>query len=375
MDKGIDISFKLANLVDRLSPLDMAGKGKQPKVPMPTGTGISKTPSVTGSSTGGTTTATIEASSSGSRQTTLDTYMSPTPPAARKRALNTPEDLAAKRAAQDSSSEGEDEWQAQMRNNIMKEVGLSTEQVERVMKIVVEAFKAQVVREAKKVATQIVQDDYEVRRSSNSIIIHRADQWVGTEGEMNLAEKVTMAIHHMVGGAVSILDAFVLGRWVDQSPPTAVLVTFGSRSQKTTFFKILARRVSGDEKLRNISCRDAFPKKLVESAKEIAKKGGALKSAGTIAAFRVVARGPGCVPILEVKGVLDGGRKEAKWRIYSEASARNEGGRRRLPSTPRKEGGSSLSLPRTGALEDADEIVRLDISEDRMCSEDFQGRL
>ena len=369
MDKGIDISFKLSNLVDRLSPLDMAGKGKQPKVPMPTGSG--KTPSTTGSTTLSTTTATIEGSSSGSRQTTLDTFMSPTPPAARKRALNTPEDLAAKRAAQESSSDGEEEWQTQMRNNIMKEVGLSTDQVERVMKIVLEAFKAQVVRESKKIATQIVQDDYDIRRSSNSIIIHRADQWVGNEGEMNLAEKVTMAIHQMAGGAVSVLDAFVLGRWIEQSPPTAVMVTFGSRSQKTTFFKILAKRVSGDAKLRNISCRDAFPKKLVESAKEIAKKGGMLKNTGEIAAFRVVARGPGCVPILEVKGALDGGRREAKWRIYSDTAVRSEGGRRRLPSTPRKEGGSSMSLPQTATLEDADEIVRLDISEDQICTEEY----
>ena len=135
---------------------------------------------------------------------------------------------------------------------------------------------------------------------------------MGTKGDMNLVEKVTMVIHHMVGRPVSVLDAFVLGRWINQSPPMEVMVTFGSRSQKTMFFKILAKRVTGEAKLRNISCRDAFPKKLVEIAKEIAKKGGMLKNTGANAVFRVVTRGPGCVPILEVKGILEGGRKEAK---------------------------------------------------------------
>ena len=374
MEKGIDISFKLSNLVDRLSSStsDMAGKGKQHKVPMPTG---SKNISGVGRSAASNisiTSAIVEASTPGGRQTTMDTFMTTTP---RKRALNTPEDNAAKRAAQDNSDGEHEEWQAQMRNNIIKEVGLTPEQAEKVMKIVVDTFKAQVVREAKKVATRIVQDDYEARRSTSSVIIHRADQWVGESSEpgLNLAEKVTMAIHHLTFGAVAVLDAFVLGRWSDQTPPTAVMVTFGSRGQKTTFFKILAKKVAGDPKLRNISCRDAFPKKLVESAKEIAKKGGLLKTSGEIVAFRVVARGPGCVPVLEVKGHLDGGRREAKWRVYTEgASSSGQGGRRRLPSTPRKGGGSSLSLPaRVETGEDFDEIVRLDISEDQICTEEY----
>ena len=112
--------------------------------------------------------------------------------------------------------------------------------------------------------TRILQDDFVVRRRAISVIIPSADQWVGKSSEpgLNLAEKVTMDIHHLACGAVAVLDAFVLGRWTDQTLLTVVMITFGSFSQKMTFFKILAKKVSGDSRSRNISCRDAFPKKL-----------------------------------------------------------------------------------------------------------------
>ena len=90
----------------------------------------------------------------------------------------------------------------------------------------------------------------------------------------------------MTAGSVAVLDAFTLGRWDAASPPTAVLLTLGSRSQKNTFFKILARRAAkGDQEIRVISCRDAFPKKHLQAAKNLAKRGNALRTGGSVASF------------------------------------------------------------------------------------------
>jgi hypothetical protein len=289
---------------------------------------------------------------------------------------------AAKRAAQEdeAASEGEAEWQHEMRTNIEKEVGLTEEQVAKVMNIVLRAFRLRVVQEARKVAMQIVGEDQDTRKSYNSIIIHRADQWVDKEGgqlNLTLAEKVTVAIHQLTAGSVAVLDAYTLGRWDSPTPVSAVLVTFGSRTQKTTFFKILARRASQDQRLRLISCRDAFPRKLVKDAKELADKGNGLRKAGAIAAFRVVARGSGCFPILEVKGWAAEGRREARWRIHEEETP-----------LPQRETGTSRKLTKTGTLpstparlpgiermsvggQDEDVIVRLDMSDEQLFVEDF----
>ncbi len=132
----------------------------------------------------------------------------------------------AKRVQEDGdSSEGdpaEAEWQLEMRKEIIKEAGLTEDQVSKVMGIVMKAFKLRVTEEARKVARQAVGEDQDARKSGNSIIIHRADQWVAKEGgpmNLNLAEKVTMAVHRMTAGSVAVLDAFTLGRWDAASPP------------------------------------------------------------------------------------------------------------------------------------------------------------
>jgi len=115
---------------------------------------------------------------------------------------------AAKRVQEDGDSSdgdvGEAEWQNEMRREMMKEAGLTEEQTAKVMGIVMKAFKLRVIEEARKVARQAVFEDQDARKCSTSIIIHRADQWVAKEGgplNLNLAEKVTMAVHNMTAGA------------------------------------------------------------------------------------------------------------------------------------------------------------------------------
>ena len=254
-------------------------------------------------------------------------------------------DRQAKRTAQEDESDREDQWQDELRNNIAKEAGLTAEQVSKVMNLVMEAFKIRVVQEARKAAIEYLGTEHDSRRSLQSIIIHRADTWVGKEGgplNLNLAERVTRAIHAMTDGAVTILDSYSLGRWDSPTPSSAVLVVFGSRTQKTTFFKILARRAPLDPHLREISCRDAFPKKYVHAAKDLAQRGSTLRTQGKIASFRIVARGNGCFPVLEVKGRDEQGRKDARWRVYI-LEERGEGGDIRplarpgsVPATPGK---------------------------------------
>jgi hypothetical protein len=144
------------------------------------------------------------------------------------------------------------------------------------------------------------------------------------------------------------------------------------------FFKILARKVGSVPQLKVISCRDAFPRKLVKDSKELADKGNAMRASGEIASFRVVARGPGCIPVLEVKGWLGDGRREPRWSVYAgvEPLPQRDGGSRTpqtrtltrtgsVPSTPsRPPGIQRLSVP--PGTEQEEEIVRLDMSDDEI---------
>ena len=70
--------------------------------------------------------------------------------------------------------------------------------------------------------------------------------------------------------------------------------------------------------MKAISCRDAFPKQYLQQAKELAREGGELKAGGRIVASRVIARGYGCIPELEIKGLAGDGKRETRWRVHQE---------------------------------------------------------
>ena len=82
-------------------------------------------------------------------------------------------------------------------------------------------------------------------------------------------------------------------------------MTFGSIAQKATFYKVVAKNVKAGnfegEKKKAISCRDALPKKYINEAKRLVQKGHVLKRNGQANSFRVVAQGPGCIPVLQVR--------------------------------------------------------------------------
>jgi hypothetical protein len=407
MTEKVEISFKLSNLVDRISgPANMTGKGKpvknskgargaeapQPVVPQPGSAAAAAAAAATAAAS-----APAGAAGGGRPSTSrqfMENFLQGAATPTKRTREETEEESIAKRAAPEEegdASEGEQQWQQEMRSNMEKEAGLTEEQVVKVMDIVMRAFRLRVVYEAKKVATQTILEEQDVRKSFNSIIIHKADQWVkdGAEGrpfppsfELTLAEKVTVGIHHMTGGAVAVLDAYSLGRWDSPTPVNSVLVTFGSRAQKSTFFKILAKKASFDPKLRAISCRDAFPKKMVKDAKALADRGNALRTNGAIASFRVVARGVGCIPVLEVKGWAEGGQRESRWRVHTEAppQPQRDGGARTpraliragtTPSTPSRPPGIRRLSVVGGGFEDATETVSLGMSDEEICTEAY----
>ena len=336
-------SFKLSNFVDRFSAnsTDMTKKGANIAPSK-----LKATAAAQGQGKG------QPEDSSRSRQIMENFVQTTTTGVTTPQKRNRPEDDQAldrhakrtEHAQEDENEEArEEEWQEELRNNIAKEVGLTDVQVSKVMSLVMEAFKVRVVQEARKAAIEYLGTEHDSRRSLQSIIIHRADSWVGKEGgplNLNLAERVTRAIHAMSDGSLTVLDAYTLGRWDSPTPSSAVLVVFGSRTQKTTFFKILARRAPSDPQLREISCRDAFPKKYVHAAKDLAQRGSTLRTQGKIASFRIVARGNGCFPVLEVKGRDEQGRKETRWRVYVHEE-RGEGGETRLLARP----GSAPATP------------------------------
>jgi hypothetical protein len=309
--------------------------------------------------------------------------------AAKKTAQDGEEDVF--EDAEDAMGDVEDKLEA-MRKKIMERAGLSPQQVEMVMEVVTEGIKeimqtqtrlaaAAAAKEATKAATEAAREEAsryrEADRCRKSIIMHNADRWVGDiNNGYGLAENITAQIHRCMAHTVLVLDAFTIGQWVENRPPTSVFVTFGSVAQKATFFRVLARtiqeRKTGWEQLRGISCRDAFPKEYVMESKRLAQKGFALRQNGKAAAFRVVARGPACIPVLEVRNGGNGGR--GRWEIFKTVE-------RPQPVVPQPGTAAAAVTPpatnrrgRSGTPRksvDCDEIVPLPMDEMEFYNEEF----
>ncbi len=171
--------------------------------------------------------------------------------------------------------------------------------------------EGRVMVQAHAIAKEVYFKESELQKCKRSLLIHNVDKWVEADKETegySLADRATAAVHKLTCGIVTVQEAFPLGQWKMGQPPTSVDMTFGSTRRKTCFFRVLANkmRAAGGQggrpmPLGGISCRDAFPKDKVNDAKALVEKGMGLKRNGKIAAFRVVARGPGCIPVLEAR--------------------------------------------------------------------------
>ena len=219
----------------------------------------------------------------------------------------------------------EEPWQTKLRTTMMEAAGLSPEQARICMKHIRKTFQEKVVEEARKIAKKVFREDGEIGKCKRSILMHNADKWVaGDQNTMgySLAERVTAAVHRMSGGMISVVDCFAVGAWQAGRMPSSVFLSFGSYQQKSTFFRIMANRIRfGGEQQQNIrvlACRDAFPKDLIPEAKNLAQKGMGLRQNGHVASFRVVARGQGCIPVLEIRERVRAGQPTARWTIHQE---------------------------------------------------------
>jgi hypothetical protein len=187
--------------------------------------------------------------------------------------------------------------------------------------------------QAHAIAKEVFFKESELHKCRRSLLIHNVDKWVESDKETegySLADRATAAFHKLTCGMVTVQEACPLGQCKMGQPPTSVYMTFGSARQKTCFFRVLAnkmRAAAGQANSRltplgGILCRDAFLKDKVNNAKSLVEKGMGLKRNGKIAAFRVVARGLGCIPVLEAKyrdvmaAAMAGrfGRRKRGWR-------------------------------------------------------------
>lgn len=244
---------------------------------------------------------------------------------------------------QDSNEEDdadEETWRSEIKEQLAS-LGTPAQNLDKAVDFISRSFEKRIAQLTNKVVKDAVDTERskmkqteESNLAKRSVIIHNADQWVKYDGatqEYGLAERVTSAVGWVTKGMVAVTNAFTLGRWDAPKPPTAVMVTFGSETQKGTFYKVVAKTTQGNtvegKRMRAISCRDAFPKKLVPDAIALAQKGKMLKDQGKVASFRVVGFGPGCIPILQVRDWLNdsSGRRSNRWTTYIEAENSNRG--------------------------------------------------
>jgi len=225
----------------------------------------------------------------------------------------------------------------ELRKKLMERAGLSPKQVELVWEVLDDILKVaamdigdmatdmanEATRAAADAAEVATNKKWEEDRCRRSILINNADKWVGhINNGFSLAENTTAQIHRLMGHAVLVLDAFYIGQWVDKKPPTSVFVTFGSVAQKASFFRVMAKVIqekkTGWERISGISCRDAFPKERLVEAKRLTQKGFQLRQNGQVATFRVVAKGPSCIPTLEVRSRRSN-KERGRWETFRES--------------------------------------------------------
>jgi hypothetical protein len=298
-------------------------------------------------------------------------------------------------AFEDAQGEMENKME-EMKRKLLERAGLSPQQAQKVMEVLREDLQdiirvatkeivASAAKEAARSATTTVREEVnkqlEADRCRRSVLIHNADRWVKHfDNGYGLAENITAQIHRCMGYTVLVLDAFTVGQWVGNRPPTSVFVTFRSVAQKAQFFKVLARVIAenreGADIMRGISCRDAFPRELVEEARSLAQKGFDLRKNGKVAAFRVVARGPACIPVLEVRARLANNAR-GRWEVYrprdGERAAPHQVGEEEASEQEMEtgDGGAAIrsrrATPRKSLANE--DIVPCGMSDEELCSD------
>jgi len=188
------------------------------------------------------------------------------------------------------------------------------------------------LRNVQKVGERAAEKVYSTKeendRCARSVLVFNADKWqIGdiaddVLGRQPLADHITEVIHTMTRMMVTVQDSFPLGKREIGKDPKIVRVIFGSVRQKNVFFRCIAAHMkkgtSIGKAMRLVSIRDCFPRAKIEESKQRAAHGWQMKRDGKIAAYKVVARGPECVPVLEIKQKDEQGRPARNWEVYIE---------------------------------------------------------
>jgi len=203
-----------------------------------------------------------------------------------------------------------------------------------------ELVRKQAEKEVRSIEVQQVTINEQVEKAmqfekcNRSLIVYNADKLVSNVdrvylygADWGLAASVSTAVYRMSNGMVTCNDAYTMGRWQQGKPPTTVVLVLESPRMKGTLFRILAARIrSGDDnngRLKQVSIRDMFPRERLNDARREVRRGMVLKRKGRIVTFKVVSRGLGCIPVLEVKTKSDSG-VVGGWEIFQSSMLTQE---------------------------------------------------
>jgi len=185
-----------------------------------------------------------------------------------------------------------------------------------------------VQKSAERAAEKVYSFKEENDRCARSVLVFNADKWQIADmadevlGRQPLADRITEVIHTMTRMMVTVQDSFPIGKREIGKDPKIVRVVFGSVRQKNVFFRCIAahmRKGSAIGKaMRLVSIRNCFPRAKIEESKQRAAHGWQMKRDGMNASYKVVARGPECVPVLEIKKKDEQGRPARNWEVHNE---------------------------------------------------------
>jgi hypothetical protein len=124
------------------------------------------------------------------------------------------------------------------------------------------------------------------------------------------------ALKKMTRHVATILSVVTMAR-TEKGFPMIVKVVLSDPMQKGTLFRSLAHAKMEmpdlHEMFRGVAFRDCLPQKHREEVKKMVAEGLEMKNAGEVAAFRVVARGPSCSPVLQKKM-----KNSVKWQEHNQ---------------------------------------------------------
>jgi alkylhydroperoxidase/carboxymuconolactone decarboxylase family protein YurZ len=161
--------------------------------------------------------------------------------------------------------------------------------------------------------------ELENRKCSDSLVLYNVQNMVYPRNsfydKVRPEEAIMNALKTMTRHLATILSVTTLAR-TEKGFPMTVKVVLSDPMQKGTLFRSLAHAKTEMpdlyEMFRGVAFRDCFPQIHREEVKKMVAEGMEMKNAGEVAAFRVVARGHTCSPVLQKKM-----KNSVKWQEHN----------------------------------------------------------